>query len=648
MFKLPFTDRVKFFIERQFVKGAAYQLLLVVALVGLISLTGGLLVLSTGAPLDHLGSAVWWAFLRLTDPGYLGDDEGAWRRIISTWLTISGYVVFMGTLVAIMTRWLIAIMNRLEKGLTPVSLRNHVVILGWNNRTVPLLRELLKSVNRMRRFLLEHDARYLRLVVLTENVSTQQVMLLTQDKGIGRRSKDIILRSGTALQPEALLRAACLNAAVIIIPSESHGPQSLVTSDVETIKALLSIAAQAKAMQVSLPLAVVEIEDVRKLPVVQRAYPGPLEVVAGDSTISRLMAQNILHPGLSEFYEELLTGHAGNELYLRSAEAFAGKTLAEVAAVCPDAILCGLLQHDGQQWHARLNQPSATVLTSEDKLVLMAPSYEKSEPKPGVPLLPLIERNELHDRVVDGKTRAHKLLILGWSRRVPALVTELASYPGQEFEVDLVSVFPALSRADEIRRYAESTQRVNCRHIEADYMVEGELRSLEPSHYDSILLLSSDLLGSGEEADARAIVGYLVLDDILQDQHRRPQILLELSDPANETLVVRNNSETLISPLILSHLLSQIALRRELRLVYDELFTASGAEILFLAQESLALGENPSFRTLEELAAGQGDTALGIYRASPDTEGRRLQLNPPRGLALELQSGDQLVVLSTL
>src|SRR5690554_7057062 len=138
---LPFrvVDRLKFIVERQLVKGAGFQLLVVGFFLGLISLIGGMLVVPQKGEFDDPGSAVWWAFLRMTDPGYLGDDQGAWRRIVSTVLTVSGYVVFLGALVAIMTQWLIARMREFERGLTPVSLKQHVVIVGWTNRTLPLL-----------------------------------------------------------------------------------------------------------------------------------------------------------------------------------------------------------------------------------------------------------------------------------------------------------------------------------------------------------------------------------------------------------------------------------------------------------------------------------------------------------------------------
>lgn len=155
--RLPFRiiDRFKFIIERQLVKGAGFQLLVVGLLIGLISLIGGLLVMPQGGDFDRPG-------------------------------TVSGYVVFMGTLVAILTRWLVAKREELERGLTPVTFRNHIVIF-----------------------------------------------------------------------------------------------------------------------------VVAEIQDMHKISVIERAYPGTVEVVADDVSISRLIAQNVLHPGLSEIYNELLTAGEG-------------------------------------------------------------------------------------------------------------------------------------------------------------------------------------------------------------------------------------------------------------------------------------------------------------------------------------------------
>ena len=77
-------------------RGAQYRLLVVAALIGVISVIGGALAMLVAGAFESFGEALWWAFLRLTDPGYLGDDEGTWIRTVSTALTVAGYVVFLG------------------------------------------------------------------------------------------------------------------------------------------------------------------------------------------------------------------------------------------------------------------------------------------------------------------------------------------------------------------------------------------------------------------------------------------------------------------------------------------------------------------------------------------------------------------------
>ncbi|MAL98184.1 MAG: ion channel DMI1 [Alteromonadaceae bacterium] len=652
---LRFPDRVKFAIERQFVKGAGFQLLVVMVAIGLISVVGGLLVAPTGEPFDDLGTAIWWAFLRLTDPGYLGDDEGSWRRFVSTLLTVSGYVVFLGALVAIMTRKLIAIMDALERGLTPVAFQHHIVVLGWNSRTLPLLRELLGSTGRVRRFLERNDARRLRLVVLSEKASASQRLELKAEPGIGAKEKQVVLRSGLAIQPDALHRVACLDAAAVILPSSSQGPDSLVTSDVETVKALLSIAAQARLNARTLPLVVAEIQDMRKRSVVERAYPGAVEVIAGDATISRLLTQNILHPGLSEVFNELLTGSKGNAIYVRSGDILPGADLQTLASRCPRAVVMGLLRPESGGWKPMLLADSKTQIQKKDCVVLIARTYADTQPDLRVQPRSTVSRRALETSAPLKGLRASRVLVLGWNSRVPSLMSEFSSYTRRRFEVDIVSVIPAMTRDQEIREYADSEITAVCRHIEADYRIAAELRRLEPQHYDSILLLSSDRLASGEEADARTMMGYLQLDDLLAEgvlveggaaeNKTRPQLIMELCDPDNESLLTVQQSEMLVSPLIISHVLAQVALRREFRVVFDELFTVGGAEIMFRDQGCYALGQDADFQAFEHAAARQGEIGLGVYRCVPDAEGQRLQLNPDRSMPLALAEGDQLLVL---
>ncbi|MFW5742398.1 MAG: hypothetical protein ACOC2D_03910 [Spirochaetota bacterium] len=98
-----------------------------------------------------LPDSIWWGFLRLADPGYLGDDVGARIRVLSTALTVAGYVVFLGALIAILTQWLSRTMCSLEAGTAEYGGRNHIVLVGVINRTSVIVQQLLSRPRRVRR-----------------------------------------------------------------------------------------------------------------------------------------------------------------------------------------------------------------------------------------------------------------------------------------------------------------------------------------------------------------------------------------------------------------------------------------------------------------------------------------------------------------
>ncbi len=638
--RLRLAHRMQFWLERQFVKGASFQLLAVAVLIGVISIVGGAMVLPVEEEHGHFGESVWWAFLRLTDPGYLGDDQGAWRRVVSTWLTVSGYVVFLGALVAIMTQWLNARMRQLESGLTPVATRNHVVVLGWSNRTLPVVGEILRSEGRVKRFLALRHASKLRLVILSDEVSPWHAQTLRDDPSIGKRSRHIVLRSGSPLVVDDLERVDCLNAAAVIVPSGGGGTS--LSADMATIKALLSMSSHPAASVRGLPYVVAEIQDHRKVTVARRAYRGPLEIISGNALISRLVAQNLRHRGLSKVYAELLSHQVGCGIFVREAGSLTGLSLAEAAALHDRAVLCGTVRWNGSEYLPYLNAPGDFVIEADDRLVFVAPDYEHTVAR-GTPAWPVtsVEGSAPAEAPADRAPR--RVLVLGWNSKVVTLIHELETYRDEPFEVTAVSLVPERARQSALEDYG-ALERVRCRHVEADYAVERELRALAPDQYDNILLASSERLTSGEEADTRAVVGYLLLEELLDGVADPPQLLLELQDPDNEPLIGGRRAEVIISPLILAHMVAQVALRRELRAVFDALFTVGGPELTYFppSRYGLAAGSRP-FQELAGRVRARGETLLGVYYPERDM----LRLSPPADALVEAGDADQLVVMTT-
>jgi len=65
---------LRFHLERLVLRGLGFRLLIAAVIVAVVALVAGELAVILVPELSDPGSAIWWAFLRLTDPGYLGDD----------------------------------------------------------------------------------------------------------------------------------------------------------------------------------------------------------------------------------------------------------------------------------------------------------------------------------------------------------------------------------------------------------------------------------------------------------------------------------------------------------------------------------------------------------------------------------------------
>ncbi|HET6702971.1 MAG TPA: hypothetical protein VFH14_14250 [Gemmatimonadaceae bacterium] len=629
-------DRFKFEIERLILRGPVSRLLVIALAIVLISLGAGWIVFELTGGFPRLAEAVWWAFLRLTDPGYLGDDEGNVLRVVSTVVTILGYVLFLGALIAIMTQWLNATLNRLQQGLTPIAQNDHIVILGWTNRTATIIEELLLSEERVRRFLRTHHTRKLRMAVLIEDLRPEVVQELRERLGPLWDYRKIIFRSGTPLRLDHLDRVDFSNAAAILLPFPDFARDNAFARDERTIKILLSIDSAARQKKRGdMPQVVVEVLDGRNVSLARRAYSGPLQILASDLLVSRLIAQNIRHAGLSGVFSELLTHSEGNEIYIRDAGAVAGAAAGQLRDAFADAAFLGLLRKGDSP---RLNPAHDERIEAGDRLILMARTYAQTAPSRALPAARAVVRaaaNPLTSKPL------RRVLLLGWNHKVPALVAELGTYRGEAFEIDLVSLVSTTERETLFHRYGVDGSAQRVRHLEADFTSMTDLAALEPARYDNIVILASEWKESEVESDARTILGFLMLEELLSTADAHPEVLVELMDHENVPLL-RGRADVLISPLLLSHMLTQVALRPDLRQVFDEMFGPGGAEIFLRPALDVArAGERLTFRELADRVHGGGETALGVR----STDGS-LALNPPKESVWSFGAGDEVVVLT--
>jgi hypothetical protein len=661
-------NQLKFKLELLILRGPLYRLLAVAMLLAVIALSAGGLVFWVGDAFGSFAEAVWWAFLRLTDPGYLGDDRGRLLRSVSTVVTVGGYVIFLGALVAIMTQWFHQTMNRLQAGLTPIVQRQHILVLGWTNRTATIVRELFHSEGRVQRFLKRRGTTQMRVVLLSEEDPAVVAQELSDHLGRLWEPARFIIRSGSPQRADHLERVDYTNAAVILLPASELQTPLETTVDGNAITTLITIGDGAREAKREPPYVVAEIMDVRKAPIARQAYSGPIEVIPSDEMLSRLFVQNLRHRGLSYVYAELL-GHAwGNEIYLRECPALTGARFGQTFGAFSKAIPIGLLRWRNEQLDVQLNPAPDSLVQQGDRLVLVAQDYEQAAPDgqlwpvsvatkaagpdntraAGTGVAAGAEELEVAvSRMASAPKQRRRILILGWNHRVPSLIRELEGYVHEAVEVDIVSRTPAGERDELMERLDVKPRRVRCCQVEEDYTSPSDLARCKPTRYDNVLLLASDWNDAEAPSDARTILGYLVLQAQLHGMQTPPHILVELLNPDSVGLLRHKPGELLVSPVLVSHNLTQVALRRELWPVFSQLFGSEGAEIGFRPLEAESGARSIiAFDQVQRMCAARGEIALGLRLASASQSQNGLLLNPPRDGTWRIEAGDEVVVLS--
>jgi len=165
------------------------------------------------------------------------------------------------------------------------------------------------------------------------------------------------------------------------------------------------------------------------------------------------------------------------------------------------------------------------------------------------------------------------------------------------------------------------------------------LDRLEPQRYDNVVLVASEFLTEGDQADANTVTTFLMLSGLLSEEGPRPDVLVELMDEENRFLFAGQRDDVIVSATTASYLLSQVSLRRELAAVYAELCRARGGQLTLQPAANYAPDASARFGDLERAASARGEIAVGIRHAG------RLALNPDREVEWRLEPGDQLLVL---
>ncbi len=613
-----------------------FALLVIAALRGVTAIT-----LSDGQVErgDGLPKQVYITWLELTDPGSMTQDveSSGWIKMFAILSGLIG-IVLLSSLIAFITTALDRRLSELKKGHSRVVATGHTLILGWNERVVDIIRELVIANES------EDQASVVILADHDKEAMDDHLALHIPDT----RTTDIVTRSGTEsslVDLGVVSVESCKSVLVLARCNMGAGEAEVETSDIAVLKTILGLVAARPDQQRLSIVAEIFTEENREI--ATDISPGEVTTVDAHEILAKMLVQTSRSVGLATVYSTMLS-FDGPELYLFSGP-WTASSFGGMALCFADGVPLGIRQSNGEML---LNPPATAVVEAGDELVVLAEDDStiaySDEPvaEPTAHVLPS-ERIE---------RRVEKELLIGWTAEAETVLREYDDYvlPGSHVDIMVHSMDGGAD--DAVAQLNDELDSLQVELIEADPRTMSGLRLVEPASYDNIIILSQVAENASEErTDSETIIILLVLRKLLRENgasHGRPKLITEILDSENQPLVTEAGVyDFIISNQFISMLLAQLSEDRRISEVYDDLFQEDGSEIYLKPAEHYLsdLPADVTFTDLIGLAQQRSEVALGVKLADGEHDATRnfgVELVPPKDRPLRLTSGDTVVVLA--
>jgi len=494
------------------------------------------------------------------------DGDSNWVAKITSILGVLVGLVLFSSMVAFITSVFTAKLDELRRGRSLVLENDHTLILGFGDRILEVIRELIEANES------EPDA---AIVILADN-DKEEMDNMIRDNISDFVTTRVITRSGVVTNINNLRKVMAANAKSVIIMNSaaSWRPEDEKNlADALVLKSIMSIIAVCDGDEH--PPIVCEIHSDRDRNLAENISNGDVKALNEVSVLSRMIAQLALsRNGLSVVYSDMV-GFDGNEFYFYQpdggwgGELNFGESLNRFNSSTP----MGIHNANGE---IILNPPKETPVNDDDELIVFAEDdstiFYFNEPvfQPKV--------NTIPSSVV--KPRSHRIALLNWTTKTGIILEKLCSYLPEGSEL-CTYVSDKLPEMDILKNsLSESYPHINISIKEVDLNDLEKLDELEPQEFDSILILSPG--GTTiEEMDAYVISLLIRIRQILISKSKKwPKLITEVMDSDNIDIILNSGVEDfMVSNQFVSQIMAQVSEEPLALDVYDDLFQAEGSEL---------------------------------------------------------------------
>lgn len=611
-------DKIKYWFDNLMSKGTLSLILLlavitfiVVAIAGIITsfLDGG----QYGNPLE----AMWLSLMHAIDAGTIaGDDTSNILFIVlMSIVTLCGLFI-TSMLIGVISTGLEDKMTSLRKGHSKVLEKNHVIILGFNENALNIIRELV----------IANENQKNAVVVVMDNQDKTEMEDLINQRISDTKTTRIICRTGNLDNISDISICSPQTCRSIIVNGEN---------DFMCIKAVLACATVLEESDNKDAYITALIHSEQNAQAARIAGNGRAEVFFYQSSIARIMAHTCRQPGMSTVFISLLS-YDGDEIYVEHIPSVAGKTMAEVNLLFPKSTVIGLVQ----QGKPVLNPKPDTKIDSQDKLVLIAEDDGVSVPE----ATPATVHQENFAQQKEDNPVEQKTLVLGCNELLDQVITELDCYAAKGSAVVVAAEKDVIS-SDFLPKKSD-LKNIKLDVHSCDIFDRSELENLVAEKPDNILILTNPE-DDDEQADSKTLLLLLQLRDIARNANLKFTVTSEMRSVENQELAqVTKVTDFVVSSNITALMMTQISQTREQFTILDDLLSDDGSELYMKnVDRYIKCGVPVDFYTVCASATRYGEIAIG-YKKMKDNGEFDIVLNPSKANAVTFTESDKLILVA--
>ncbi|CAE7576809.1 unnamed protein product, partial [Symbiodinium natans] len=661
---------------------------------------------SSGGNPDYgtgLTESFWVSYILLVDigtqTGFAAGERGVVRGAAVV-ISIAGFVyclTFLGMVVELIRSILVFWKDKYSK----IDAQGHWLILGWGDKTLFLLEELLEAVSSKN----AANARCCcprrqRIVILAEKDVREmqrevQMHFRTKDpQGDYRKLRCISYREGCSAQRVELMKVDAPLAEHILIMCTN---ETDISSDHEAIRTLLALGgAPETETQADVWTEMHNRENAR---IVHTILPSAQGIVARHA-VNRMITLRALVPSVGYAWLRMSTTRSGTQLFLVPVpKALLGSQLQDAHRCFPHAAVCGVKQSGAHTAIPLKLGKHPHILEEGDELVMLASSKSTAgycclldDPigtmeQGSTRIAPEAQEGtndkarKVPNRVLmpDGQIRLgpaadgpQVVLVLGCPDDFCDILDIIDGYVSSSSQIHLLSTRPVQWRQTQLRlnlaRWGKFRfDRIDITHHVGSRRDPAVLEKLPLDIADCALILSEreDLLENTMDSDARNLTIAINLRYVLDcradaiSQHRlktyrkKCKIVTEIQDPKSQIVLAENSSVRKTGSFVFTSATETgvFAIAISCKAVYD-LFTKlidpttnTGHVVAAPIQKYVRGEENLSFF---DMSARVIDRCAGTLLGWRRSDERHPVLNPEnkdQPLLWQSHAADELIIL---